>query len=111
MQAAVGGNPAYVGIKAPATLEHRYLLEDVPTGLIPLVALGHAAGVAVPTLRGLVERARAALGGERWQRPRTLAALGLDGLGPDGIRAFVGRGLPPVHEWSQPKALIRRLGA
>ena len=64
MLAAVGGNPAYVGIKAPATLEHRYLLEDVPTGLIPLIELGDAAGLAVPTLRSLARAARVSAG---WQ--------------------------------------------
>jgi opine dehydrogenase len=95
IQTAVGGNPAYVGIKAPSTLNHRYLLEDVPTGLIPLMELGRAAGLAVPTLGGLVERARAALGGERWQRPRTLRALGLDGLSTQAIRTFVERGFAP----------------
>ena len=31
---------------------HRYLLEDVPTGLIPLVELGKAAGLALPVLIG-----------------------------------------------------------
>src|SRR5581483_5317196 len=93
---AVGGNPAYVGIKAPTSLEHRYLLEDVPTGLIPLLELGRAAGLALPTLRALVERGRAARGGERWQSPRTLEALGLKGLGAEGIRIAVERGLAPV---------------
>ncbi len=96
LHAAVGGNPAYVGIKAPDTLAHRYLLEDVPTGLIPLIELGRAAGVATPTLAGLVDLARLLLGGQRWQRPRTLNALGLDGLRPEEIRAFVQRGHVPA---------------
>ncbi len=87
----VAGNPAYAGIKAPSTLEHRYLLEDVPTGLIPLLELGQAAGLHLPTLSGLVELARATLGGVRWQRPRTLAALGLSGMTPDAIRTLVQR--------------------
>jgi opine dehydrogenase len=93
---AVGGNPAYVGIKAPTSLEHRYLLEDVPTGLIPLLELGRATGLALPTLCALVERGRAARGGERWQHPRTLEALGLKGLGAQGIRTVVEQGLAPV---------------
>src|SRR5207302_1154871 len=84
LQAAVGGNPAYVGIKAPATLQHRYLLEDVPTGLIPLIELGTAAGLSLPALDGLLQKARSALGGEAWERPRTLAALGLDRLDTQG---------------------------
>jgi opine dehydrogenase len=109
---SVGGNPAYVGIKAPATLEHRYLLEDVPTGLIPLIALGKAAGLALPTLSALAERARVALGCVRWQRPRTLSSLGLAGLTPGGIRTVVERGLaatPPADNRAA-SMLIRRLG-
>jgi opine dehydrogenase len=96
VEAAVGGNPAYVGIKAPTTLEHRYLLEDVPTGLIPLRDLGRAAGLALPVLRFLVERARDLLGGEAWQRPRTQAALGLGGMGPGAIRRLVLREPAPI---------------
>jgi opine dehydrogenase len=94
MQEAVGGNPAYVGLKAPSTLQHRYLLEDVPTGLIPLIELGRAAGLALPTLDGLVERARDVLGGEHWGQPRHLDSLGLKGLGIAAIRTLVERGLP-----------------
>lgn len=92
LREAVAGNPAYTGIKAPTTLDHRYLLEDVPTGLVPLIELGEAAGLALPTLTGLVARAREALGGERWQRPRTLEALGLAGLEAAAIRALVEHG-------------------
>jgi opine dehydrogenase len=92
VQAAVGANPAYVGIKAPGTLEHRYLLEDVPTGMIPLIELGEAAGVAVPMLRSLVDGARSLLGIRHWERPRTLEALGLQGLDPASIRYLVEHG-------------------
>jgi opine dehydrogenase len=96
VRAAVAGNPSYAGIKAPTTLEHRYLLEDVPTGLIPLLELGATAGLNLPTLSGLVDRARVALGGEPWPRQRTLDALGLDGLSPTEIRARVETDLIPV---------------
>jgi opine dehydrogenase len=93
---AVGGNPSYAGITAPTTLVHRYLLEDVPTGLIPMLALGRAAGLHLPTLAGLVDAARAALGSVRWQQPRTLATLGLSGLTPAAIGAAV-RVVEPEH--------------
>jgi opine dehydrogenase len=89
LERAVGGNPAYVGIKAPTTLSHRYLLEDVPTGLIPLIELGLAAGLDLPILESLVARGRAALAPVRWQGERTLASLGLAGLGPNAVRAAV----------------------
>jgi opine dehydrogenase len=96
VQEAVGGNPAYVGIKAPSTLEHRYLLEDVPTGLIPLIELGRAAGLALPTLSGLVTLAEKALGGRRWRGERTLDVLGLDGLEPEEVRSLVAEGATPA---------------
>jgi len=102
MLTAVAGNPAYVGIKAPLTLEHRYLLEDVPTGLIPLIELGDAAGLASPTLRGLVELARAALVGKRWERQRTLDVLGLEGFGAQAIRNFVERGSASIPKVLRP---------
>ena len=89
IRSAVGGNPAYVGIKAPGTLIHRYLLEDVPTGLIPMIELGYAAGLAVPRLRRLVEQARVALGREQWDSERGLEALGLDGLDIEGIQTVI----------------------
>jgi opine dehydrogenase len=92
VHAALVGNPAYIGIKAPSELEHRYLLEDVPTGLIPLIGLGKAAGVACPTLRALVSRARAELGGTPWRHARTLDVLGLEGQSTRAIRNFVGTG-------------------
>lgn len=89
MQEAVGDNPAYVGLKAPTTIRHRYLLEDVPTGLIPLLELGRAAGLSLPTLQGLAARAGLVLGQGQWDTPRTLQRLGLEGLDPAGVRAFV----------------------
>lgn len=41
-------------IKAPATLEHRYLREDIPYGLVPLSALGRALGVRTPVIDSLI---------------------------------------------------------
>jgi opine dehydrogenase len=99
---AVGGNPAYVGIKAPRTLEHRYLLEDVPTGLIPMIELGRAAGLALPRMRRLVDLARAALGGERWHSERSLEALGLDGLDFDAIQDVIEDGFAATPARAEP---------
>ena len=106
MREAVSGNPAYVGIKAPTTLNHRYLWEDVPTGLCPMLSLGQAAGLTLPTLTGLVKLARHALGGAGWQRPRTVVGLGLGGLTPVGIREHVGNSRPIVNIFINRKAKV-----
>jgi opine dehydrogenase len=86
---AIGGNPSYRGIKAPTTLNHRYLFEDVPTGLIPLMELGRNAGVSAPTLAKLVDLARTVLGAIGWSDPRTLTSLGIDSMTPGQIRDLV----------------------
>ena len=92
MQGAVVGNPAYIGIKAPRTLCHRYLLEDAPMGLIPLIELGRAAGLASPTLRSLVTLAEFVLGAEPWRQVRSLESLGLAGMTIGEIRSAVASG-------------------
>ncbi|MGI6660486.1 MAG: NAD/NADP octopine/nopaline dehydrogenase family protein, partial [Bacillota bacterium] len=45
---AVQKNPGYVGITAPGSLDHRYIFEDVPFGLVPLASFAKIAGVRVP---------------------------------------------------------------
>ena len=37
---AIHNQPGYYGIKAPATLNHRYIFEDVPMSLVPIASLG-----------------------------------------------------------------------
>ena len=39
----------YQNTPTPTSLAHKYITEDVPTGLIPIRALGVAGGVATPT--------------------------------------------------------------
>jgi opine dehydrogenase len=109
IHAAVTGNPAYVGIKSPTTLAHRYLLEDVPTGLVPLLELGKAAGLNLPVLSTLVDRSRMLLGKKRWQHQRSLDRLGLDGLGASAIRSYIERGrLPATSRTAWPAPLPLR---
>jgi opine dehydrogenase len=41
-------------IKAPDSLEHRYILEDIPYGVVPMSEMGRAAGVSTPVMDSLV---------------------------------------------------------
>lgn len=89
---ALRHNPAYRGIEAPDTLEHRYLLEDIPTGLVPMADLGDLLGVPTPTIRRIVDIAGIMLGVDFWASGRTLARMGLDGLTADDLRGLVHTG-------------------
>lgn len=46
---------AYSVTKGPKTLDHRYLTEDLPYGLVPYVQLGRKLGVETPYLTALIE--------------------------------------------------------
>jgi opine dehydrogenase len=83
--ASVHQVPAYKGIRGPTSLDTRYLFEDVPTGLVPLSALGRAFGVATPTMDAVVELASTLLGRDFRGEGRSLEKLGLAGKTPAEI--------------------------
>lgn len=58
---AIASNAAYATIDAPASLSHRYLLEDVPFGLVPTEEVGRALGVPTPTISLTIDLASALL--------------------------------------------------
>jgi hypothetical protein len=48
----------YQATGTPKSLDHKFITEDVPTGLIPMSALGAAAGVRTPAIDAVVEVVR-----------------------------------------------------
>ncbi len=86
-------NQAYKGIKGPSSINTRALLEDVPTGLVPLVSLGELAGVATPASRAVVNMAAILLDRDFWGEGRSASNLGLAGMSVDEIRRFVNTGV------------------
>ncbi|MGQ9630708.1 MAG: NAD/NADP octopine/nopaline dehydrogenase family protein [bacterium] len=82
-------NTGYSGIKAPNTLEHRYVTEDVPTSLVPIASLGEQFGVPVPTIKAFIHLASILHGRDYWAEGRTVARLGLAGLSVQQIRQLV----------------------
>ena len=76
---------AYVANRAAGTLDHKYVTEDVPTGLMPISALGAAAGVKTPAIDALVTVVQTMLGRTFAAEARTLDRLGLAGLDGAGI--------------------------
>jgi opine dehydrogenase len=82
----------YKTSRAPASLASRYLSEDVPTGLVPIAGFGEAAGVATPLTRILIELASRVHGVDHWTTGRTLARMGLAGMGRAEIRRVAEEG-------------------
>ncbi len=54
-------NQAYKEIDAPRTIQTRYLLEDVPNGLVPIEYLGEQLGIQTPNISTVIDLANAVL--------------------------------------------------
>ena len=63
-------------IMAPTSLNHRYLLEDVPYGHLVYSELGRLAGVATPTIDHIIHLASVILGRDFRAEGLTLAKMG-----------------------------------
>ena len=74
------------GPKGPATLNTRYLTEDVPNGLGLLCSLGSALGIPTPVAESVLTLAGALLGRDFAKEARTLQTLGFDSV--DELRRF-----------------------
>lgn len=76
-------------IAGPRTIQDRYITEDLPYGLVPLVELGQLVGVPTPLAESVIELGSAVCGRDFWAEGRGLEALGLGGLGADDLMARV----------------------
>jgi opine dehydrogenase len=79
----------YQATGTPKSLDHKFVSEDVPTGLMPMRALGVAVGVPTPALDGLITVACILAGTDFAAEARTLARLGLSGMDGSAIRRVV----------------------
>jgi opine dehydrogenase len=79
----------------PEALRTRYLTEDVPFALVLASSIGDEIGVDTPVIDGLIAVTSAMLGRDFRAEGRTLPALGLGGLGVEGLRRFAETGTFP----------------
>ena len=89
---AIHNQPGYRGIKAPPTLNHRYITEDVPMSLVPIAALGRQYGVRVRGMDSVIRQACIIHQTDYWRRGRTLDRLGIEQLSVGEIMRYVMEG-------------------
>ena len=81
-------------IKAPDTLDHRYLHEDVGWGLVPWMELAAAVGCPTPTISAITHLAGVFNGIDYTRNGLTLDAMGLADMSAAQIRTLaVGTGV------------------
>jgi opine dehydrogenase len=82
----------YGGTPAPKSFDANYVAEDVPVGLMPIAAIGQAAGVPMSATQTLIDMAKLMTGNDYVAAGRTLETMGLAGKDAAGIRRIVEQG-------------------
>jgi opine dehydrogenase len=90
---AIHNQPGYYGIKAPSSLNHRYLFEDVPMSLVPIASLGIRYGVSVRGMKSIIRIANIIHSTDYWRRGRTVESLGLAQWSVTELTRFVQEGI------------------
>ncbi|HNY84421.1 MAG TPA: NAD/NADP octopine/nopaline dehydrogenase family protein [Anaerolineaceae bacterium] len=86
---AIHAHTGYAGIKAPGTLQHRYIFEDVPMSLVPIASLGKMVGVSVRVMDAIIRLACVIHSTDYWRRGRTVEKLGIQHLSVAELLHFV----------------------
>ncbi len=90
---AIHNQPGYYGIKAPSTLNHRYIFEEIPMSLVPIASLGQNYGVSVRGMDSLIRLACIIHRTDYWRRGRTLDKLGIAHLSVSELTRYVNEGI------------------
>jgi opine dehydrogenase len=90
---AIHNQPGYYGIKAPPTLNHRYIFEDVPMSMVPIVSLGTRYGVSVRGMDSIIRLGSIIHRTDYWRRGRTIEKLGLEQMSVSELTRYVNDGV------------------
>ena len=74
---------------APKSLEHRYLVQDVMCGLVPIADFGRLAGIPTPSVDAVIQIANALTGRDFFAEGRNVKRLGLAGKSIAEIKSLV----------------------
>ncbi len=90
--ATINGSWMLTRLKAPGSLESRWLTEDIPYGLAAWSRVGTQYGVETPVLRALVELGSVVMGFDAWKVGRGVEELGLAGLDRAALTQLLQKG-------------------
>ncbi len=90
---AIHNQPGYYGIKAPPTLNHRYIFEDIPMSLVPIASFGQHYGVSVRGIDSIIRLACIIHRTDYLRRGRTVDKLGIAGLSVSELTHYVNEGV------------------
>ncbi|KPU46082.1 opine dehydrogenase [Oxobacter pfennigii] len=77
---AIQNTSGYMGIKAPSSMDTRYIFEDIPESLVPISAIGATVGIRTPIIDSIINLACTAHGENYFAAGRNVRNLGIEGL-------------------------------
>lgn len=95
---AIMNTGSYRGIKAPPSIDHRYISEDVPMSLVPLSSLGAMLGVPTPAIDMIIQLGSILHSTDYRAIGRTVESLGLAGLSVKQVRQMVAGAVRSVFQ-------------
>ena len=81
-------NNAYADIKAPTTIEARYVTEDVPMSLVPISELARIAGVPTPNIDAVIQLTSSIYQRDFRAEGRCAKNLGIEGMSKAQVTHF-----------------------
>lgn len=79
-------------VEGPHGISDRYLMEDLPFGLVPIAQLAERCSVSIPLIRSLIELGSRVCDRDFWRTGRQLEDLGVGDRAPADIMELVGSG-------------------
>lgn len=89
---AINGSKMLTALRAPGSLDSRWLTEDIPFGLASWSSLGSQYGVSTPTMDAFVDIGSIVMGFDGWGAARDVEALGIKDLSQDQLKAYLQSG-------------------
>lgn len=90
---SIHNQEGYFGIKAPSTLNHRYIFEDVPMSLMPIASIGKQYGISVRAMDSIIRLACIIHQTDYYRRGRTIEKLGIQNLSVGELKRYVNEGV------------------
>lgn len=87
--ATINGSRMLTQLRAPGSLQTRWLSEDIPYGLRTWSELGSQLGVEMPVARSLVTLGDAVMGIDSWDIGRSLEDLGIGGMDREQLESHL----------------------
>jgi len=89
---SIRGSKILTKLKAPGTMQNRWLTEDIPYGIATWSLLGASLGIETPIMKSFIEIGSIVSGVNGWEKARNLTDLGINDLNVQNLRTFLKTG-------------------